>query len=156
LDQRIKIQEQDFSVDQVYGALREEYGSAIGAITSFVGLVRDHNPGTGDGGDVADLTLEHYPGMTEKSIGKILVEAEERWPLIAIRVIHRVGTMAPSDQIVLVMVASGHRDAAFSAAQFIMDCLKTEAIFWKNERSDLGSGWVQSTLEDHKRKKNWD
>ena len=94
--------------------------------------------------------------MTEKSIEKILGHAEERWPLLGCHVIHRVGTMAPSEQIVLVMVASAHRDAAFAGAQYIMDCLKTEAVFWKNEQSDLGQGWVESTSEDQARAKLWD
>ena len=91
----------------------------------------------------------------EKSIQKILDQAEKRWPLLAIHVVHRVGTMAPSEQIVLVMVASAHRDAAFAGAQYVMDCLKTEAVFWKNEQSDLGQGWVESTDADKVRAKLW-
>ena len=156
MDQQIQIQQQDFTVDKIYAAMRHEYGNKVGAIASFVGLVRDHNAAAGDGGDVQTLTIEHYPGMTEKSIQKILDYAEERWPLIAIHVVHRVGTMAPSEQIVLVMVASSHRDAAFAGAQYVMDCLKTEAVFWKNERSDLGQGWVESTNADKFRAKMWD
>ena len=156
MGQQIQIQQQDFSVDAIYAAMREEYGSEVGAIASFVGLVRDHNAVAGDGGDVQTLTLEHYPGMTEKSIQKILNHAEERWPLLGIHVAHRVGTMAPSEQIVLVMVASAHRNAAFAGAQYVMDCLKTEAVFWKNEQSDLGQGWVESTNADKVRAQQWD
>ncbi|MEZ7818716.1 MAG: molybdopterin synthase catalytic subunit [Candidatus Azotimanducaceae bacterium] len=156
MGQQIQIQQQDFSVDAIYTAMRLEYGSDIGAIASFVGLVRDRNAVAGDGGDVQTLTLEHYPGMTEKSIQQILDHAEARWPLIATHVVHRVGTMAPSEQIVLVMVASAHRDAAFAGAQYVMDCLKTEAVFWKNEQSDLGQGWVESTNADKIRAKRWD
>jgi molybdopterin synthase catalytic subunit len=156
LGQHIQIQQHDFSVDEIYTAMRQEYGSEVGAVASFVGLVRDRNAAAGDGGDVQTLTLEHYPGMTEKSIQKILDHAEERWPLLAIHVVHRVGTMAPSEQIVLVMVASAHRDAAFAGAQYVMDCLKTEAVFWKNEQSDLGQGWVESTHADKIRAKQWD
>ena len=156
MGQQIQIQQQDFSVDAIYAAMREEYGSEVGAIASFVGLVRDHNMVAGDGGDVQTLTLEHYPGMTEKSIQKILNHAEERWPLLGIHVVHRVGTMAPSEQIVLVMVASAHRNAAFAGAQYVMDCLKTEAVFWKNEQSDLGQGWVESTNADKVRAQQWD
>ena len=155
LGQQIHIQQHDFSVDEIYTAMRHQYGSEVGAIASFVGLVRDHNMVAGDGGDVQTLTLEHYPGMTEKSIQKILDQAEARWPLIAIHVVHRVGTMAPSEQIVLVMVASAHRDAAFAGAQYVMDCLKTAAVFWKNEHSDLGQGWVESTDADKVRAKLW-
>lgn len=156
MGQLIHIQRQDFSVDDAYEAMRDAYGSEVGGIASFVGLVRDRNTKAGDGGKVQTLTLEHYPGMTEKSIEKILGHAEERWPLLGCHVIHRVGTMAPSEQIVLVMVASAHRDAAFVGAQYIMDCLKTEAVFWKNEQSDLGQGWVESTSEDQARAKLWD
>ncbi|MDA7723535.1 molybdenum cofactor biosynthesis protein MoaE [Pseudomonadales bacterium] len=155
MGQQIHVQQHDFSVDEIYTAMRRQYGSEVGAIASFVGLVRDHNMVAGDGGDVQTLTLEHYPGMTEKSIQKILDQAEARWPLIAIHVVHRVGTMAPSEQIVLVMVASAHRDAAFAGAQYVMDCLKTEAVFWKNEQSDLGRGWVESTDADKVRAKLW-
>jgi molybdopterin synthase catalytic subunit len=104
---------------------------------------------------VATLTLEHYPGMTESSIDSILERAEQRWPLLEIQVIHRVGTLAPTDQIVLVAVASGHRDAAFAAAEFVMDYLKTDAVFWKKEQTEAGTHWVQSTEQDHQRAREW-
>ena len=151
----VLICEQDFSVEAEYQAIRSHHGADIGAIVTFVGLVRDRNPGSGDPSDVSTLTLEHYPGMTESSIEAILDQAEERWPLLEARVIHRVGVMRPSEQIVLVAVASAHRDASFAAAAFIMDYLKTDAVFWKKEQTSQGQHWVQSTSADHQRAKNW-
>ena len=171
MDPRVSVQHEDFSVDDVYRQIRDELGATVGAIASFVGLVRDHNmhgqthavsdgpvrdEATSPEPTVATLTLEHYPGMTEPSIGRILDEAENRWPLLATRVIHRVGELAPTDQIVLVMVASAHRDAAFAGAEFVMDYLKTDAVFWKKERNDQGQHWIQSTRADLQRRKDWD
>jgi molybdopterin synthase catalytic subunit len=104
---------------------------------------------------VGTLTLEHYPGMTESSISQIIDEAETRWPLLATTVIHRVGEMHPTDQIVLVVVASAHRSAAFAAAEFVMDYLKTRAVFWKKETSDQGVKWIESTLADRQRASTW-
>ena len=127
----------------------------IGAVVTFTGLVRDMNPYAGDGSAVATLTLEHYPGMTEKSIDQILAQAVDRWPLLEVSVVHRVGTMAPTAQIVWVGVASAHRDAAFAAAEFVMDYLKTQAVFWKKEQSQRGSHWVESTVQDHQRARSW-
>ena len=151
----IVIEEEDFDVNAVYQSLREHHGAAAGAIVTFVGLVRDTNLVTGDASAVSTLTLEHYPGMTERSIEKILDQAEARWPLLETCVYHRVGTMAPTEQIVLVAVASGHRDAAFAAAEFVMDYLKTDAVFWKKEQTASGQHWVQSTDADHARAKEW-
>ena len=112
----------------------------IGAVASFIGVVRDLN----DGSTVATMTLEHYPGMTEKAIGKIIDEAQGRWQVYDALVIHRVGTLAPLDQIVLVVVTSAHRGDAFAACEFIMDYLKTQAPFWKKEKTPDGARWVAS------------
>lgn len=151
----VLICEEDFSVDAVYQTMRAHHGADLGAVVTFVGLVRDRNPATGDLTDVSTLTLEHYPGMTESSIEDILDKAERRWPLLEVRVIHRVGSMQPSEQIVLVAVASAHRDASFAAAEFIMDYLKTDAVFWKKEQTTRGQHWVQSTDADRQRAENW-
>ena len=152
--QRVSSQEADFSTDDVYRSMRTDLGAKVGAIVSFVGLVRDHNI-NGDGSEVATLTLEHYPGMTEQSIEDILAQAQTRWPLLSTHVTHRVGSMAPTEQIVLVMVASAHREAAFAAAQFIMDYLKTDAVFWKREATENSEHWVQSTTGDALRAESW-
>lgn len=151
----IAVQEDDFDLTTQYEKVRALGGSDAGAVASFIGLVRDQNKHAGDGGQVRSLTLEHYPGMTESSIDAIIAEAELRWPLLVTQVIHRVGTLQPQDQIVLVLVASGHRDAAFAAAQFIMDHLKTRAVFWKKESSTLGGQWIESTEQDRERSDKW-
>ncbi len=155
MNRNIVICEEDFDVGNVLADMRHRCGAELGALVSFVGLVRDRNVHAGNGGEVSTLTLEHYPGMTESSIDKILDEAQTRWPLLHVKVIHRVGTLHPTDQIVLVAVASGHRDAAFAAAEFIMDYLKTKAVFWKKEQTEAGTLWVQSTQSDHARAQNW-
>ena len=151
----IVLDETDFDVAVVYEALRRQHGAAAGAIVTFVGLVRECNDVTGDDSAVSTLTLEHYPGMTERSIERILDEVEIRWPILETRVIHRVGSMAPEEQIVLVAVASAHREAAFAAAEFVMDYLKTDAVFWKKEHTQAGTHWVQSTEQDHQRAQQW-
>lgn len=125
MDPRVSVQVEDFSVDQEYQRLSE--GTAAGAVVTFIGKVRDMNLGD----NVIGLHLEHYPGMTEKSLSDICEEAEARWPLLGVRVIHRVGDMDSGDQIVFVGVSSAHRGAAFDACEFIMDYLKTKAPFWK-------------------------
>ena len=134
----------------------------VGAVVTFVGLVRDYRQSPEDVSaaepnriGVQTLTLEHYPGMTEKSIKKIVEQACERWPLLATHVIHRVGELKASEQIVMVAVASGHRGAAFAAAEFIMDYLKTDAVFWKKEQGEQGARWIESTAEDHQRQQQW-
>ncbi|NCF45130.1 MAG: molybdenum cofactor biosynthesis protein MoaE [Proteobacteria bacterium] len=151
----IKVQYDDFELARHYDDLRAQCGEAVGAIASFVGLVRDHNLAAGDGGTVATLSLEHYPGMTESSIEAIVVDAQQRWPLLGVTVVHRVGELQPMEQIVLVLVASAHRDAAFAAAEFVMDYLKTRAVFWKKEVSDQGERWIESTLVDQDRARTW-
>ncbi len=123
----------------------------VGAIVSFIGLVRDIN----DGADVSTLTLEHYPEMTEKALQSIVDEAKQRWDVMDAVVIHRVGTLLPTDQIVLVAISSAHRQAAFSACEFIMDYLKTQAPFWKKETNNQGARWVEAKASDDEAKARW-
>lgn len=123
----------------------------VGAVAGFVGYVRDYN----DGAEVAGMFLEHYPGMTEKALEKIVAEACLRWPLLNVGVIHRVGELAPGDPIVFVGVASAHRDAAFDACRFIMDYLKTRAPFWKREATPGGERWVDERDGDHAAAARW-
>ncbi|AOE40645.1 molybdopterin synthase catalytic subunit MoaE [Pantoea agglomerans] len=123
-----------------------------GAVVTFTGKVRNHNLGN----DVAALTLEHYPGMTEKALQEIVDAARERWPLQRVTVIHRVGELFPGDEIVLVGVTSAHRDSAFSAAEFIMDYLKTRAPFWKREATEQGDRWVDARDSDHQAAQRWE
>ena len=155
MDSRVQIQVAEFDVASIYQEVREESAGQAGAIVTFVGLVRDRNEIAGDGAAVDTLTLEHYPGMTERSIAVILEQAQSRWPVPWIRVVHRVGELAPSEQIVLVMVGSAHREAAFAAAEFIMDYLKTDAVLWKRERTGLGQTWLKSTAQDAVRAEKW-
>jgi molybdopterin synthase catalytic subunit len=123
----------------------------IGAVASFIGLVRDVN----DGSSVATMTLEHYPGMTDKAIEGIVAEAKGRWDVLDCTVIHRFGELRPADQIVLVVVASGHRGDAFAACEFIMDYLKTRAPFWKKEHRAEGDRWVESAKADDETAERW-
>ncbi|MCW0936814.1 MULTISPECIES: molybdopterin synthase catalytic subunit MoaE [Pantoea] len=123
-----------------------------GAVVTFTGKVRNHNLGN----DVAALTLEHYPGMTEKALQEIVDAARERWPLQRVTVIHRVGELFPGDEIVLVGVTSAHRGSAFSAAEFIMDYLKTRAPFWKREATKQGDRWVDARDSDHQAAQRWE
>jgi molybdopterin synthase catalytic subunit len=147
----IRIQTEDFDVGKEYQSLRET-GSSTGAICCFTGLVRDF----GDKNGVLGLFLEHYPGMTEKALESTLEEARSRWPLQAISVIHRVGELHLTDQIVFVGVASAHREAAFAACEFIMDYLKVSAPFWKKELGQTGSHWVESKDSDEERARRWE
>lgn len=148
--EEVSVQTEDFSVESEIQKLRDQ-SAETGAIATFQGLVSDLN----DGSKVTSLTLEHYPGMTEKSLQKIIDEAKNRWPLLGARVIHRVGTLQIKDQIVFVGTSSRHRQAAFDACQFIMDYLKTDAPFWKKEVSDSGEGWVQSRASDQEARGKW-
>ncbi|GMR05735.1 MAG: molybdopterin synthase catalytic subunit MoaE [Gammaproteobacteria bacterium] len=147
---RISIQEKDFSLEQEISLLRSDRLD-IGAIASFTGLVRDLN----EGDEVSLVSLEHYPGMTEKQLQEIAQEAESRWPLQGITIIHRVGTLAPGDQIVLVITASPHRAVAYESNQFIMDYLKTRATFWKKETLENRSRWVENRHSDDVATKRW-
>lgn len=124
---------------------------AIGAIASFVGCVRDVN----EGDAVSEMTLEHYPGMTERSIEDIIKQAQGRWNVIDSLIVHRVGALKPTDQIVLVIVASAHRGDAFAACEFIMDYLKTRAPFWKKEHTREGSRWVDARVSDDLAAERW-
>lgn len=124
----------------------------IGAVVGFVGYVRDYN----DGQEVAGMFLEHYPGMTEKALEKIVAEAEARWPLLRVEVLHRVGALTPGEPIVFVGTASAHRQAAFEACDFIMDYLKTRAPFWKREDTRAGTRWVEGRDSDQQAAARWD
>lgn len=146
----VKVQTDDFDVAQVLADLRDNKPQ-VGAIVSFVGLVRDVNDGT----DVSTLTLEHYPQMTEKALQAIVDEAKQRWDVMDAVVIHRVGTLQPTDQIVLVAISSAHRQAAFSACEFVMDYLKTQAPFWKKETNNQGARWVDARASDDEAKARW-
>jgi len=124
---------------------------AANAVVGFVGYVRDFN----DGREVAGMFLEHYPGMTEKALAKIVVEAEQRWPLLKVEVLHRIGALEPGEPIVFVGVASAHRQAAFDACNFIMDYLKTRAPFWKKENTQEGARWVEGKQSDQDAAGRW-
>lgn len=147
----IRVQQRDFDVAAEVNALRKQSGS-IGAVVTFTGLVRDFS----DSDEIKTLFLEHYPGMTEKSLNKIVDEAMQRWQLIAATVIHRVGRLLPQDQIVLVAVASSHRKDAFDACEFIMDYLKTRAPFWKKEETSSGSRWLDTRNSDLQASAKWE
>ena len=143
----VSVQAEDFDLGAEVAALS---GDNVGAVASFVGRVRG---GAQDG--VSAMTLEHYPGMTEKSLQKILQEAQQRWPLGAVTVIHRIGELKPGDQIVFVGVTSSHRAAAFAACEFIMDYLKTRAPFWKKCLLGQSEHWVEAKDSDHKASERW-
>ena len=146
----VRIQTADFDVGAEIAALRRN-DPKVGAVASFVGVVRDIN----DGGMVAEMTLEHYPGMTEKAIDEIIGQAKGRWDILDALVIHRVGTLKPADQIVLVVVTSSHRGDAFAACEFIMDYLKTRAPFWKKEQTGKGTRWVEARQADDVAAERW-
>ena len=146
----VRVQEADFDLNAELTALRAG-DPRIGALASFVGLVRDINDGAG----VSEMTLEHYPGMTEKALEAIVAEAESRWNLYGVLVIHRVGPLKPCDQIVLVAVTSAHRGEAFAACEFIMDYLKTRAPFWKRETTPDGARWVDARETDDSAAARW-
>ena len=146
----VRVQEADFDLSTELTAVKA--GDArVGALVSFVGLVRDMNHGTG----VSEMTLEHYPGMTEKALEEIVAEAQGRWDIYNALVIHRVGPLKPCDQIVLVAVTSAHRGEAFAACEFIMDYLKTRAPFWKREVTADGAHWVDARETDDSAAARW-
>ncbi len=147
---KINVQTEDFNVSEEYELLRKD-NSDDGAIVFFCGQVRDINLGK----TVSGLFLEHYPGMTEKSLHSIAEQAKERWPLNKVRIIHRVGQLNPSDQIVLVAATSAHRGAAFEATEFMMDYLKTRAPFWKKETSPDGEKWIEAKESDEQQLQRW-
>jgi molybdopterin synthase catalytic subunit len=146
----VRVQTEDFDVGAEIARLRGA-DPRVGAVASFVGVVRDVN----DGSDVSRLTLEHYPGMTEKALERIVAQAHERWDILDTLVVHRVGTLEPTDQIVLVVVTSAHRGEAFAACEFVMDYLKTEAPFWKKEQTPEGGRWVEARDSDEAAAQRW-
>ncbi len=147
----IRVQTENFDIGAEIEALRAGR-TDIGAIVSFTGTVRD----TAKGEAISLMTLEHYPGMTEKELERIEAEANERWPLQASLIVHRYGPMKPGENIVLVVTASPHRQAAFEAAQFLMDFLKTDAPFWKKEAGPDGGDWVDARESDDDALKRWE
>jgi molybdopterin synthase catalytic subunit len=147
---RVRVQTEDFDVGRELDALTNGRKD-VGGLASFVGLVRDAN----DGRQVHGMTLEHYPGMTEQALADICTKAEERWEVMDIVVIHRVGSLQPGDRIVMVGVASAHRGDAFEACEFIMDFLKTRAPFWKREDTPSGARWVEARASDDSAADRW-
>jgi len=148
---KIVVQSEAFDLGTEVAAMSRDR-TDIGAIASFVGLARDNNDGSG----VQAMTLEHYPGMTEKALAALVDEAAARWALLDVTVIHRVGRLLPGDPIVLVAVASRHRGEAFAACEFIMDALKTRAPFWKKEETPDGERWVDARASDDTAAARWD
>ncbi|QWD64489.1 molybdopterin synthase catalytic subunit MoaE [Polynucleobacter sp. MWH-UH2A] len=146
----IRVQENDFDLSAEIAALRNG-DPRVGAVVTFLGTVRDLN----EGSQVKAMTLEHYPGMTEKALEEIVSQAKARWDIYQTLVIHRVGPLLPEDQIVLVAVTSAHRGEAFAACEFIMDYLKTAAPFWKKEETPEGGRWVDARVTDETAMARW-
>ncbi|XBS71008.1 molybdopterin synthase catalytic subunit MoaE [Acerihabitans sp. KWT182] len=149
MNTRIRVGEAPFSMAKEYAWLSA--CDEDGAVVTFTGKVRNHNLGE----KVAALTLEHYPAMTEKALGEIVDEARRRWPLQRVTILHRVGTLRAGDHIVLVGVSASHRGAAFAAAEFMMDYLKTRAPFWKRETTPEGSRWLDARADDRQAAERW-
>ena len=147
---RVSIQTRDFDVSSEIAALRAG-DKGVGAVCVFVGTVRDRN----DDQPVSSMELEHYPGMTEKAIEAMIDEAHRRFDIRAVKVIHRIGLLMPQDQIVLVAVTSAHRGQSFQACEFLMDYLKTQAPFWKKERTPQGEQWVDARVSDDAALQRW-
>jgi molybdopterin synthase catalytic subunit len=147
----VRVQHEDFDVSIEIARLRAG-NPKIGAVASFIGVVRDLN----EGADVATMALEHYPGMTEKALEVIVAQSKARWDLYEVLVIHRVGELRPTDQIVLVVVTSAHRGEAFAACEFVMDYLKTQAPFWKKEATPAGTRWVDARDSDEAARERWE
>jgi len=146
----VRVQREDFDIGAEIAAFRRA-DPRIGAIASFIGVVRDVN----EGDHVSSMMLEHYPGMTEKAVAGIIAEAKQRWDIFDALVIHRVGELKPLDQIVLVVVSGAHRGTAFAACEFIMDYLKTQAPFWKKEQTAQGARWVEARASDDQAAERW-
>ena len=147
---RVRIQAGDFDIAAESAALRGSDGG-VGAVCVFVGTVRERNGGS----SVSAMELEHYPGMTEKAIEAMIDDAQQRFDILAARVIHRVGLLQPGEQIVMVAVTSAHRGESFRACEFLMDYLKTQAPFWKKETTPQGSQWVDARVSDDEALKRW-
>ncbi len=150
MTQRVSIQADDFDLSVEVARLRAA-NPGVGAVCAFVGTVRDRNDGEG----VHSMELEHYPGMTEKSIEAMIDEAHRRFDFFSARVIHRIGVLKPLDQIVLVAVTSAHRGQSFQACEFLMDYLKTQAPFWKKEQTPVGARWVDARVSDDAALQRW-
>ena len=146
----VRVQTQDFDAGLELAQLRLARKD-VGAVVSFIGQVRDFN----EGDTVSQLSLEHYPGMTEKALAAIVAQAQSRWDIVDTLIIHRVGTLQPLDQIVLVAVSGAHRGEAFKACEFIMDALKTEAPFWKKEVTASGERWLDAKESDDVARERW-
>ncbi len=146
----VRVQTQDFDTGVEIAALRRD-NPKIGAVASFIGVCRDAN----EGDAVTKMTLEHYPGMTEKALEGIVAEAKRRWNVMDVLVVHRVGELKPTDQLVLVVVTGAHRGEAFAACEFIMDYLKTRAPFWKKEDTARGTRWVEARTSDDEAAERW-
>jgi molybdopterin synthase catalytic subunit len=149
---RVRIQTEDFDLTDQIAALRAQ-DARVGAVCSFVGTVRDRTAGTP--GSISGMELEHYPGMTEKSIEAMIDQAHQRFDIFGARVIHRIGLLQPLDQIVLVAVTSAHRGESFQACEFLMDYLKTQAPFWKKEQLPDGARWVDARVTDDAALAKW-
>jgi molybdopterin synthase catalytic subunit len=147
----VRVQHEPFDPGAELNALHQA-NTGVGAVVGFVGYVRDFN----DGLEVRGMLLEHYPGMTEKALDKIVLKAAQRWPLLKLEILHRVGTLEPGEPIVFVGVASAHRQAAFQACDFVMDYLKTRAPFWKKETTEDGARWVEGRESDHAAAQRWE
>jgi molybdopterin synthase catalytic subunit len=147
---RVSVQTQEFNLADEIAALRER-DKRVGAVCSFIGTVRDRS----EGADVSSMELEHYPGMTEKAIEAMIDEAHRRFDIYGARVVHRVGLLKPTDQIVLVAVTSAHRGESFKACEFLMDYLKTQAPFWKKEQTPGGAHWVDARVADDVALQRW-
>jgi molybdopterin synthase catalytic subunit len=150
LSYSVSIQIEDFDLSQEVARLRQD-NQSVGAVCSFVGTVRAHASGE----DVSAMALEHYPGMTERSIEKMMSLARERFDILGARIVHRVGDLKVEDQIVLVAVTSSHRGESFKACEFLMDYLKTQAPFWKKETTSQGSHWVDARVSDDQALSKW-
>lgn len=144
---RVRVDEAPIDFAGEVNWLRDAVGEGVGALASFTGLVR--------GGDVTLLELEYHPRMTQRSIEAIVNTAESKWGLLGVTVVHRIGALRPGEEIVLVLVASSHRRDAFEACEFLMDYLKTEAVFWKREHKVESADWVESTRDDYDRAARW-
>jgi molybdopterin synthase catalytic subunit len=146
----IRVQQENFDIGLEIAKLSDK-NTNVGGVCSFVGMVREFDLGSA----ITAMTLEHYPGMTEKQLAKIEAEANERWPLEDSLIIHRYGRMEPGEQIVLVVTTSGHRKAAFEACEFLIDWLKTKAPFWKSEETEDGAKWVEAKVSDDEAADKW-
>jgi molybdopterin synthase catalytic subunit len=146
----VRVQAEDFDAGAEIAALRKG-DPRVGGVASFIGVVRDLN----EGDTVSEMTLEHYPGMTEAALEKIVAQAKSRWDIYEALVVHRIGRLKPTDQIVLVVVTSAHRGEAFQACEFLMDYLKTRAPFWKKEQTGEGARWVEARTADDAAADRW-